>query len=151
MDTNRLHVYVFPFSLTGVAQTWWIIEGTRDDKDEGDDYLEFIIWLNSKCKDHKSIDGTTKSALWYYWLNEEGNNELMDDTESSDKELKKSDQGNPHNTDTDSFFKPYLDAWYETDIQEKKKNKAKKDKTEHENEKSAKKQSKSKSQQRSQP
>ncbi|GKA87086.1 hypothetical protein Tco_0808797 [Tanacetum coccineum] len=29
IDTNRLHVYVFPFSLTGVAQTWWIIEGSN--------------------------------------------------------------------------------------------------------------------------
>ncbi|GJZ60619.1 hypothetical protein Tco_0616435 [Tanacetum coccineum] len=63
MDTDRLRVYVFPFSLTGVAQTW-------DDKDEEDDYLEFIIWLNSKCKDHKSMDGTTKNALWHYWLKE---------------------------------------------------------------------------------
>ncbi|GKC15761.1 hypothetical protein Tco_1012543 [Tanacetum coccineum] len=43
----------------------------------------------------------------------------MDDTESSDKELKKSDQGNPHNTDTDSFFKPYLDAQEKDNTYEK--------------------------------
>ncbi|GKA11124.1 hypothetical protein Tco_0690557, partial [Tanacetum coccineum] len=81
-----------------------------DDEDKEANYLEFINWLNSKCKDHKSMDGTTKSALWHYWLNEEGNNELMDDTELSYEELKESDQGNPHNTNIDSFFKPYLDA-----------------------------------------
>ncbi|GKE39946.1 hypothetical protein Tco_1463351, partial [Tanacetum coccineum] len=40
------------------------------------------------------MDGTTK-ALWHYWLKEEGNNELIDDTESSDEELKESDFGNP--------------------------------------------------------
>ncbi|GJW07782.1 hypothetical protein Tco_1570205 [Tanacetum coccineum] len=114
VDTDRLHVHVFPFSLTGVARKWWIDEGndkitawsevvrrffckyyplsrtgkydvTRDDEDEGSGYLEFIIWLNSKCKDHKSMDGTTKSALWHYWLKEEGNNEPMDEIESSDK------------------------------------------------------------------
>ncbi|GJR21920.1 hypothetical protein Tco_0970447 [Tanacetum coccineum] len=38
------------------------------------------------------------------------NNELMDDIVSSDKESKESDYGNPPNTDTDLFFKPYLDA-----------------------------------------
>ncbi|GJW39901.1 hypothetical protein Tco_0065746 [Tanacetum coccineum] len=38
------------------------------------------------------------------------NNELMDDILSSDKESKESDNGNPPNTDTDLFFKPYLDA-----------------------------------------
>ncbi|GJU44847.1 hypothetical protein Tco_1202113 [Tanacetum coccineum] len=115
MDTDRLRVYVFPFSLTGAARKWWINEGVtksppgvRDD--EGDDYSEFIIWLNSKCKDHKSADRTTKRALWHYWLNEEGNNELMDESESSDEVLKESNYGNPRNTDDDSFFKPYLDA-----------------------------------------
>ncbi|GKD25931.1 hypothetical protein Tco_1232145 [Tanacetum coccineum] len=139
MDTDRLRVYVFPFLLTSAARMWWINEGsdktttwsevvgrffckyyplsragkydvTRDDEDEEDNYLEFIIWLNSKCKDHKSMNETTKSALWHYWLKEEGNNELMDDTKSSDEELKEPNCGNPRNTNVDSFFKPYLDA-----------------------------------------
>ncbi|GJT26397.1 hypothetical protein Tco_0906672 [Tanacetum coccineum] len=90
----------------------------RDDEDEEDNYLEFIIWLNSKCKDHKSMNETTKSALWHYWLKEEGNNELMDDTKSSDEELKEPDCGNPRNTNADSFFKPYLDAQEKDNIYE---------------------------------
>ncbi|GJZ00740.1 hypothetical protein Tco_0518169 [Tanacetum coccineum] len=40
------------------------------------------------------MDGMTKSALWHYWVRGEGNNELMDDIESSDEELKDSDHGN---------------------------------------------------------
>ncbi|GJT84097.1 hypothetical protein Tco_1058439 [Tanacetum coccineum] len=107
MDTDRLRVFsykYYPISRAGKYVVTW------DDGDEGDDYMEFIIWLNSKCKDHNSMYRTTKSALWHYWLNEEGNNELMDDAELSEKELKESDYGNPRNTDDDSFFKPYLDA-----------------------------------------
>ncbi|GJS17201.1 hypothetical protein Tco_0411673 [Tanacetum coccineum] len=56
------------------------------------------------------MDGTTKSALWHYWLKEEGNNELMNEIQSSDEEWKESDYRNPRNTDTNSFFKPYLYA-----------------------------------------
>ncbi|GKC79332.1 hypothetical protein Tco_1130106 [Tanacetum coccineum] len=91
---------------------------TRDDEDEGPDYIEFIIWLNSKCKDHKSMDGTTKTALWNYWLKEEGNAKLMDNIELSDEEWEESDYRNPRNTDTDSFFKPYLDAQEKDNIYE---------------------------------
>ncbi|GKC95709.1 hypothetical protein Tco_1161151 [Tanacetum coccineum] len=147
MDTDRLRVHVFPFSLTGAAREWWINEGndkitawsevvgrffckyyplsragkydvTRDDEDEGPDYFEFVTWLNSKFKDHRRMDGMTKSALWHYWVKGEGNNELMDDIESSDEELKESDYGNPRNTDTDLFFKPYLDAQEKDNIYE---------------------------------
>ncbi|GJZ53959.1 hypothetical protein Tco_0608844 [Tanacetum coccineum] len=56
------------------------------------------------------MDGMTKKALWHYWLKEEEDNELMDDAESSNEELKESDYENPRNTDNDSFFKPYLDT-----------------------------------------
>ncbi|GJV50371.1 hypothetical protein Tco_1440583 [Tanacetum coccineum] len=138
VDTDRLLMHIFPFSLTDATQKWWIDKGndkiatwselvgkffykyyplsragkydvTRDDEDEGPNYLEFIIWLNSKCKDQKSMDGVTKSALWNYWLKEEEDNELMDDVESTNNEWEESYYGNPPNTDTNSFFKPYLD------------------------------------------
>ncbi|GJS78656.1 hypothetical protein Tco_0728537 [Tanacetum coccineum] len=144
MDTDRLRVHVFPFSLTGDAREWWIDEGndkiiawsevvgrffykyyplsrvgkynvTRDEDDEGPDFFEFEAWLNSKFNNHRRMDGT-KSALWHYWVKGEGNNELMDDIESSDKEWEESDYGNPPNTDTNSFFKPYLDAQEKNDI-----------------------------------
>ncbi|GKB84924.1 hypothetical protein Tco_0957196 [Tanacetum coccineum] len=91
---------------------------TRDDEDEGHDYFKFVTWLNSKFKDHRRMDGMTKSALWHYWVKGEGNNELMDDIESSDEELEESDYGNPRNTDTDSFFKPYLDTQEKDNIYE---------------------------------
>ncbi|GJU43171.1 hypothetical protein Tco_1200437 [Tanacetum coccineum] len=147
MDTDQVRVHVFPFSLTGAAREWWIktwndkitawseVVGrffckyfplspigkynvTRDNEDEGPDYFEFVTWLNSKFKDHRRMDGMTKSALCHYWVKGEGNNELMDDTESSDEELEESDYGNPCNTDTDLFFKPYLDAQEKDNIYE---------------------------------
>ncbi|GJW73259.1 hypothetical protein Tco_0132629 [Tanacetum coccineum] len=108
VDTDRLRVHVFPFSLTGATRKWWINEG--DDETEGPDYFEFVTWLNSKFKDHRRMDGMTKIALWNYWVKGEENNELMDKIESSNEELEESDYGNPRNTDTNSFFKPYLDA-----------------------------------------
>ncbi|GKA54812.1 hypothetical protein Tco_0753761 [Tanacetum coccineum] len=146
VDTDLLHVHVFPFSLTGAAQKWWINEGRdkittwskivgrffckyypvshagkyniiEDDEKDGPDYLEVIIWLISKCKGHKCMDGTTKTALLHNWLKEEGNNELMDDIESTDEEWEESDFGNHPNTNTNSFFKPYLDAQEKNDIE----------------------------------
>ncbi|GJR25668.1 hypothetical protein Tco_1101900 [Tanacetum coccineum] len=85
MDIDRLRVHVFPFLAY------------RDDEDEGPDYIEFKAWLNSKFYNHKRMDGMTKSAF-------------TDDIKSSDKEWEESYYGNPRNTNTDSFFKPYLDA-----------------------------------------
>ncbi|GJR13239.1 integrase, catalytic region, zinc finger, CCHC-type containing protein [Tanacetum coccineum] len=45
-----------------------------------------------------------------------GNNKLMDDIISSNEEWEESNYGNPPNTDTDSFFKSYLDAQEKCDI-----------------------------------
>ncbi|GKA54813.1 hypothetical protein Tco_0753762 [Tanacetum coccineum] len=91
----------------------------EDDEEDGPDYLEVIIWLNSKCKGHKCMDGTTKTALLHNWLKEKGNNELMDDIKSTDKEWEESDFGNHPNTNTNSFFKPYLDAQEKNDIEKR--------------------------------
>ncbi|GJX11267.1 hypothetical protein Tco_0201126 [Tanacetum coccineum] len=56
-----------------------------DDDDEGRDPLEFIHWMNSKFKDHKKVDETTKRALLYTWI-EVGNEEGLMDEVSSDEE-----------------------------------------------------------------
>ncbi|GKC37667.1 hypothetical protein Tco_1050051 [Tanacetum coccineum] len=75
-----------------------------NDEDDGPDYFEFVTWLNSRFKDHRRMDGMTKSALWHSWVKGWGNNELMDDIISSDEEWEESDYGNLPNTDTDSFL-----------------------------------------------
>ncbi|GKA90787.1 hypothetical protein Tco_0812657, partial [Tanacetum coccineum] len=55
-----------------------------DDDEEGHDPLEFITWRNSKFKEHKKVDETTKHALLHSWI-EVGNNEgIMDAVVSSD-------------------------------------------------------------------
>ncbi|GJQ97262.1 hypothetical protein Tco_0008401 [Tanacetum coccineum] len=97
MDTGRLRVHVFPLSLTGrfFCKYYPLSRASKNnvisnDEDNGPDYFEFVI--------------------------EGGNNELMDDIVSSDEEWEESDYGNPTNTDTDSFFKPYLDAQEKCDI-----------------------------------
>ncbi|GJY90042.1 hypothetical protein Tco_0505238 [Tanacetum coccineum] len=55
-----------------------------DDDEEGDDPLEFITWRNSKFKDHKKVDETTKRALLYSWIEVENNEGMMDEDVSSD-------------------------------------------------------------------
>nr|GEW23975.1 hypothetical protein [Tanacetum cinerariifolium] len=92
MDTFQLRMKFFLLSLSGDARKWWMNEGDgkittweelvkkffgkfypvscasnydkmRDDDEEGRDPLEFITWVNSKFKDHKKVDETTKHAL----------------------------------------------------------------------------------------
>ncbi|GJX61458.1 hypothetical protein Tco_0294358 [Tanacetum coccineum] len=103
----------FPLSFPGDARKWWMNEGDGkintweelvnkffskfyplscvsnydkicDDDEEGHNRLEFITWRNSKFKDHKKVDETTKHALLHSWI-EVGNNEvIMDEVISSD-------------------------------------------------------------------
>ncbi|GKB82313.1 hypothetical protein Tco_0949208 [Tanacetum coccineum] len=55
-----------------------------EDGEEGLDPLEFITWRNSKFKEHKKVDETTKRAFLYSWI-EVGNNEgLIDEDISRD-------------------------------------------------------------------
>ncbi|GKD51833.1 hypothetical protein Tco_1280809 [Tanacetum coccineum] len=86
VDTDRLRVHLFPLSLTGAAQKWWINEGSD------------------------------KITAWSELVKGWGNNKLMDDIVSSDEEWEESNYENPPNTNTDSFFKPYLDAQEKGDI-----------------------------------
>ncbi|GKA83175.1 hypothetical protein Tco_0789923 [Tanacetum coccineum] len=115
VDTDRLRVHVFPLSLTGAARK---CKNNMISNDEGDgpDYFEFVTWMNLKFKDHRRMDGMTKSATWHSLVKGGVNNKLMDDIVSRDEEWKESDYVNPPNTDTDSFFKPYLDAQEKCDI-----------------------------------
>ncbi|GKA80927.1 hypothetical protein Tco_0787619 [Tanacetum coccineum] len=103
MDTDRLCMHVFPLAY-------------RNDEDGGPGYFEFVTWLNLRFKDHRRMDGITKSALWHSWVKGGGNNELMDNIVSSEEEWEEFDYGSPHNTDTDLFFKSYLDAQEKGDI-----------------------------------
>ncbi|GJW15114.1 hypothetical protein Tco_0019247 [Tanacetum coccineum] len=125
----------FPLLLLKGAKEWWMNEGNGnifpweelvkkffkkfyplscasnydkmcDDDEEGRGPLEFIPWRNSKFKDHKKVDETTKRTLLYTWIEigkEEGlwNNEV-----SSDDEWEKHEYGNPPK---DSFPKPYFE------------------------------------------
>nr|GEV96949.1 hypothetical protein [Tanacetum cinerariifolium] len=83
MDHFQLRMKTFPLSLFGKARRYNYDKICEDDK-EGLDPLEFITWRNSKFKDHKKVDETTKRALLHSWI-EVGNNEgLMDEDISSD-------------------------------------------------------------------
>ncbi|GKC29327.1 hypothetical protein Tco_1036621 [Tanacetum coccineum] len=81
-----------------------------DDDDEGRDPLEFIPWMNSKFKDHKKVDETTKCALLYTWI-EVGNEEGLMDEVSSDEEWEEHEYGTLPNPAT----KPNLDTHYKGD------------------------------------
>ncbi|GJU01695.1 hypothetical protein Tco_1112033 [Tanacetum coccineum] len=66
-----------------------------NDDEEGRDPLKFIPWRNSKFKDHKKVDETTKRALLYTWIEigkEEG---LLNDEVSSDEEWEEHEYRNP--------------------------------------------------------
>ncbi|GJY39026.1 hypothetical protein Tco_0425390 [Tanacetum coccineum] len=54
-----------------------------DDDEEGRDPLEFITWRNSKFKDHKKVNKTTKCALLYSWIDVGNNEGIMDHTNLS--------------------------------------------------------------------
>ncbi|GJV93670.1 hypothetical protein Tco_1541483 [Tanacetum coccineum] len=107
VDPFQLRMKAFPLSLSKDAKKMMC-----DDDEEGHDPLEFIPWRNSKFKDHKKVDETTKRALLYTWIEigkEEG---LMNDEVSSDEEWEEHEYGNPPN---DSFPKPYLNINNEKD------------------------------------
>ncbi|GJV21339.1 hypothetical protein Tco_1370359 [Tanacetum coccineum] len=96
---------VFPLSLS---------RDICEDDEKGHDPLEFITWANSKFKDHKKVDETTKRALLNTWI-EVGNEErLMNDVVSSDEEWEEHEYGDPPNIVADSS-KPYLDTHHKRD------------------------------------
>ncbi|GJW21814.1 hypothetical protein Tco_0032436 [Tanacetum coccineum] len=122
VDPFQFCIKAFPLSLSKEARKWWMNEedGNNttweelicDDDVEGRDPLKFIPWRNSKFKDHKNVDETTKRALLDTWIeigNEEG---LLNDEVSSDEEWEEHEYGNPPN---DSFPKPYLNIKNEMD------------------------------------
>ncbi|GJY48528.1 hypothetical protein Tco_0438484 [Tanacetum coccineum] len=132
MDPFQLRMKAFPLSLSKDAKKWWMNEGNGniftweelvkkfyplscasnydkmcDDDEEGRVPLEFIPWRNSKFKDHKKVDETTKCALLYTWIEIRKEEGLLNDEFSSDDEWEKHEYGNPPN---DSFLKPYLNV-----------------------------------------
>ncbi|GJT72528.1 hypothetical protein Tco_1031814 [Tanacetum coccineum] len=141
VDPFQLRMKAFPLSLLKDAKEWWINEEDRnistweelvekffkkfypmscasnydkmcDDGEEGRDPLEFIPWRNSKFKDHKQVDETTKRALLYAWIEIGKEEELLNEEVSSDDEWEKYKSENPPN---DSFPEPYLNINNEKD------------------------------------
>ncbi|GJY65273.1 hypothetical protein Tco_0467511 [Tanacetum coccineum] len=108
----------FPLSLSGDTRKWkfYPISCARnydkmcDNEDEGRDPLEFIPWMNSKFKDHKKVDETTKCAILYTWI-EVGNEEGLMDEVSSDEEWGEHEYGTLPNP----AAKPNLDTHYQGD------------------------------------
>ncbi|GJY41787.1 hypothetical protein Tco_0429057 [Tanacetum coccineum] len=92
-----------------------------NDDEEGRDLLEFITWVNTKFKDHKRVDETTKHASLHSWIEVGKNEGLMDDIISSDEEWEEHEYGNPPNTIADSSSKPYLGAHHKGDASDHKK------------------------------
>ncbi|GJY97695.1 hypothetical protein Tco_0514605 [Tanacetum coccineum] len=113
IDPFQLRMMTFPLSLSGKARKWWMNEGDGkintweelvnkffrkfyplscasnydnmcEDDEEGIDPLEFITWRNSKFKDHKRVDETTKRALLHSWIKVGNNEGIMDEDVSSD-------------------------------------------------------------------
>ncbi|GJU72398.1 hypothetical protein Tco_1263803 [Tanacetum coccineum] len=103
VDTDRLHVKVFPLSLADNAKQWWIDDNNVDEFS----YYELMAWLDSRHDDMR-IDGMTKSGLCHSWIYGWGDNESSNDIVSSDDEWEEYKYGNPPETTTDSFFKPFM-------------------------------------------
>ncbi|GJU41272.1 hypothetical protein Tco_1194229 [Tanacetum coccineum] len=109
IELGRFFYEYFPFSRS--EKNYKIINFDGD----GPEYYEFMTWLDSKFKDKRKIDRSTKSALWHSWVKGWGN-ESIGDTELSDEEWDEADYGNPPNAISVLFFKPYLDAQEKNDI-----------------------------------
>ncbi|GJY75333.1 hypothetical protein Tco_0480449 [Tanacetum coccineum] len=76
-----------------------------DDDEEGRDPLEFILWRNSKFKDHKQVDETTKRALLYTLIEIGKEEELLNKGFSSRVEWEKLIIREPPTTHS---LRPYL-------------------------------------------
>ncbi|GJX89368.1 hypothetical protein Tco_0341382 [Tanacetum coccineum] len=80
----------------------------REDEmlDDGENWridpLEFLLNVNTSFKNHKKVDGRTQKVMNGNW-----NKRYVDNSISSNNELKESKYENPSNTATDSFFKAY--------------------------------------------
>ncbi|GJY78916.1 hypothetical protein Tco_0484717 [Tanacetum coccineum] len=102
VDIHRLRMKFFPLSLADDARQWWI--------DKGD----------GKITTRKEL--VEKFFCKFYPLSYDGEDEMLreepiNDIVSSDEEWEESDNGNPPNTTTDSFFKPYFGA-LDTEIED---------------------------------
>ncbi|GKD29700.1 hypothetical protein Tco_1240478 [Tanacetum coccineum] len=118
VDTDR-RMHVFPLSLTGDARKWWINEGSG----------KITAWsvlvgrffckcypLSHAGKNNVISNDEDDRSDYFEFVKGWGNDELIDDIVSSDEEWEESYYGNPPNTNTDSFCKPYLDAQEKDDI-----------------------------------
>ncbi|GKA83985.1 hypothetical protein Tco_0805580 [Tanacetum coccineum] len=124
VDHFQLCMKSFPLSLSKGAKEWWMNEGNGnistweelvknffkkfyplscainydkmcDNDEEGRDLLEFIPWRNSKFKDHKKVDETTKRALLYTWIEIRKVEGLLNDEVLSDEDWEEQEYENP--------------------------------------------------------
>ncbi|GJR24316.1 hypothetical protein Tco_0972843, partial [Tanacetum coccineum] len=81
---------------------------TRHEIQKLQNYVNYInvSIRNSKFKDHKKVDETTKCALLYTWIEIRKEEGLLNDEVSSDEEWEEQEYGNPPK---DSFPKPYFE------------------------------------------
>ncbi|GKE37331.1 hypothetical protein Tco_1460736 [Tanacetum coccineum] len=92
VDPFQLRMKTFPLSLSGDARKCKFYplscasnyDKMCDDDEEGHDPLEFITWRNTKFKDHKKVDETTKRTLLHSWIEVGNNDGIMDEVVSSD-------------------------------------------------------------------
>ncbi|GJX04553.1 hypothetical protein Tco_0190469 [Tanacetum coccineum] len=105
VDPFQLRMKAFPLSLSKGAKEC-NYNKMCDDDEEGRDPLEFILWRNSKFKDPKKVDETTKRALLYTWIEIRKEEGLLNDEVSSNEEWGEQEYGNPPK---DSFPKPYFE------------------------------------------
>ncbi|GJX35685.1 hypothetical protein Tco_0247242 [Tanacetum coccineum] len=79
--------------------------------DEGENWgidpLEFLSNINTSFKYHKKVDGRTQKVIFHAWMNGNWSKRYMENSISSNNELKESKYENPSNTTTNSFFKAY--------------------------------------------
>nr|GEY65107.1 hypothetical protein [Tanacetum cinerariifolium] len=107
VDTDRLHVHVFPLSFTDAARKWWINEGsdkiTAWSELVGEFFCKYYP-LSRASKNNVISNDDDDRPDYFEFVKGGSNNKLMDDIVSSDEEWEESDYGNPPNTDADSFL-----------------------------------------------
>ncbi|GJV39727.1 hypothetical protein Tco_1418167 [Tanacetum coccineum] len=77
-------------------------DGEDEMLDEGENWgidpLEFLSNINKSFKYHKKVDGRTQKVIFHAWMNGNWNKRYVDNSISSNNELKESKYKNPPNT-----------------------------------------------------
>nr|GEW72842.1 ribonuclease H-like domain-containing protein [Tanacetum cinerariifolium] len=108
------HVHIFSMFLIAISYSCLptlLRNGknyvTNNNNVDDPGYYELMAWLDLRQDDMRT-DRMTKSALCHSWIYEWKNMESSNDIISSDDEWEEYEYGNPPDTTTDSFLKPYM-------------------------------------------